>query len=458
MFGFSGMNLFMFLMFYLVHPIIYFSAKNEWKPKKNIMLGVTLPSELIHSDEVKAVGQWYRKTLDRWTLWVVLLGLPAIFLKHLSVSLTWDMLWILAVIIYPQVIYVQGWKQLRQIKRDHGYEPVKQETQEIMVDLTAIAELKKEPSPWWYLPPALMTLIPCGAGLSLWGDRSFWWNELIYLTMFGCILLFFGFTYRAFRRQKVEMVNHVTELTVALTEVRRHNWHKMMLGSAWMTGLFTLAVWLLAGNVLWILVLTGLYTIGILVLAVHTEFSVRRAQERLSAKYITDRYTDEDEYWLWGSVYYNPKDKHMLKNARTGMSMTINLATTGGKIYMLFGVIVLLAMPFIGFWLIAEEFTPAQVRLEEETLVASHLKDVYVISLDEITSVNVIDELPPAHKDVGTGMDTLLKGQFRVDGFGVCQLLLNPQADEFVVVTTDEETYIFSVEPEIGADLSEMME
>ena len=131
------------------------------------MLGVTLPSELIHSDEVKAVGQWYRKTLDRWTLWVVLLGLPAIFLKHLSVSLTWDMLWILAVIIYPQVIYVQGWKQLRQIKRDHGYEPVKQETQEIMVDLTAIAELKKGPSPWWYLPPALMTLMGM-KGLSAW--------------------------------------------------------------------------------------------------------------------------------------------------------------------------------------------------------------------------------------------------------------------------------------------------
>jgi len=458
MFGFRGMNLFMFLMFYIVQPIMYFTTRNEWKPKKNIMLGVTLSSELIHSDEVEMIGVWYRKTLDQWTLIVAILGLPAVFLKYVSISLTWDMFWLVAVIVYPQIIYILGWKRLRQLKRDHGLEPTKVEAQEIKVDLAALTDGKREPSPWWYVPPMIMALVPCVLSVQLWGEQMFWWMESIYLTMFGCVVLFFWITYRAFRRQKAEMVNDETELTVALTRVRHYNWHKMMLGSAWLTGLFTLAMYFLMDQVLWLLIATGVYTVLILVLAVQTEFTVRRVQEKLSRKYITDDYKDEDEYWLLGSIYYNPKDKHVLKNARTGMSMTVNLATTAGKLYMLFGLIVVLWMPFMGFWLIAEEFTPIKVCVEGEALVAAHLGDEYVIKLDEIMSVERMDELPTAHKDIGTGMETLFKGQFRVEGIGVCQVLLNPQEDEFVVVTTEDETYIFSVDEVLANQLSNVTE
>lgn len=458
MFGFRGMNLFMFLMFYIVLPIIYVSMRNEWKPKKNIMLGVTLPSELIRSDEVERVGRWYRKQLDRWTLILTLLGLPAVFLKHVSISLTWDMIWLVAVIVYPQVIYIRGWKRLRQLKRERGYEPERGSEQEVTVDLKAITEMWREPSPWWYLPPMIMALIPCVLTLALWGDRMFAWMEITYLTMFGCVVLFFAITYKAFRHQKVEMVNDQTELTVALTGVRRYNWHKMMLGSAWLTGFYTLAMYVLMDQVLWLLIATAIYTVVLLVLAVQTEFTVRRVQEKLSGKYITDVYRDEDKYWLWGCVYYNPGDKHILKNARTGMSMTVNVATTAGKVYMLIGAIVILAMPFMGFWMIAEEFTPVRVYIEGAALVGSHLKEEYVIELEDIRSVSVASELHSVRKDIGTNMDTLLKGQFRVDDYGVCQLLLDPQAEEFMIVNTDEDTYIFTMEREVYEALAQSIQ
>ncbi|MBQ8814584.1 MAG: hypothetical protein IJZ85_08830 [Lachnospiraceae bacterium] len=455
MFGFRGINLFMFLMFYIVLPIIYFTSRNEWKPKKNIMLGVTLPSELIHSDEVEGIGREYRKELDRWTWILTLLGLPAIIIKSVSISMTWDMFWLVAVIVYPQVIYIRGWKRLKELKKEHGYEPPKGEPQEVKVDLTAIAEVQREPSPWWYVPPMIMGLIPCILGLELWGTKSFWWMESVYLSMFVCVVLFFAITYKGFRHQKVDMVNEQTDLTIALTRVRHYNWHKMMLSSAWLTGAFSLAMYFLMDRVGWLLAVTAIYTVVILVLAIQTEFTVRRVQENLSRKYITDEYKDEDEYWLWGSIYYNPRDKHILKNARTGMNMTVNLATTGGKVYMFIGIIVILAMPFMGFWLMAEEFTPINVHLKNETLIASHLKEEYVIELEDIQSVEHIDELPPTRKDIGTNMDTLLKGQFRVDGYGVCQMLLNPEDDAFVVVTTEEDTYIFSVDEGVSEALKQ---
>lgn len=457
MFGFHGINLFMFLMLYIVQPIIYFAARNDWKPKKNIMLGVTLPAELIYSDEVEEIGEQYKKELNRWMLILTLLGLPAIVLEHVSVSLTWDMFWLVAVIIAPNVIYIRGWKRLRQLKKDRGFEPVKNEAdpEPVIVDMSAIMDKHKEPSPWWYMPPLIMGLVPCVLCLKLWGTKTFWWMEITYLCMFGCVALFFGITYKAFRHQKVDMVNEKTDLTIALTRVRRYNWHKMMLGSAWLTGIYTMIMYFTMGHVGWLLAATGIYTVVILVLAIQTEFTVRHVQEKLTRKYAVDDCKDEDEYWLIGCLYYNPRDKHVLKNARTGMSMTVNLATGTGKGFMVFAILVILWMPFMGIWMIAEEFTPIRAEIKEEVLVISHLKEEYTVDLDEMLTVSVIDELPSAQKDIGTNMDTLLKGQFQVSGYGTCQLCLNPLGEEFVVIETAEETYIFSVGEEVSAALVE---
>lgn len=453
MFEFRGMNLFLFLMFYIVLPIIYFSARNDWKPKKNIMLGVTLPTELIYSDEVEKIGEQYKKELNRWMLILTLLGLPAIVLKHVSISLTWDMFWLVAVIAAPNIIYIRGWKRLRQLKKDRGFEPVKSAAEPVIVDMSAIMDKHKEPSPWWYVPPILMGAIPCVLCLNLWGEKLFWWMELTYLCLFGCVVLFFGITYKSFRHQKVDMVNEQTDLTIALTRVRRYNWHKMMLASAWLTGIYTLVMYFVIDNVTWLLASTAIYTVVILVLALQTEFTVRHVQERLTRKYVVDNYSDEDEYWLLGCLYYNPKDKHILKNARTGMSMTVNLATGAGKGYMLFALLVILAMPFMGIWMMAEEFTPVRADITEETLVISHLKEEYSIDLDDMETVEVIDELPHTSKDIGTNMEELLKGQFQVEGYGTCRLCLNPQEREFVVIRTVEETYIFSMGDEVKAEL-----
>ena len=158
---------------------------------------------------------------------------------------------------------------------------------------------------------------------------------------------------------------------------------------------------------------------------------------------------DEDRYWLWGSIYYNPHDKHVLKNNRTGMNMTMNLATKTGKVVAMITVVLILSLPLVGVWLMAEEFTPIKFSLTNETLVVNHLKKEYTVELDEILSAEILDELPRTGKDIGTNMDTLLKGQFRVDGYGTCKLCLNPQEDQFLVIVTADETYIFSPQDEI---------
>ena len=449
MFGFNWINLFMFLMFYITLPIIYFTSRNEWKAKKNIIRGVTLPQNLRVSAEVEQIGEQYRKELDRACLVLTVTGIPGLFLKHVSVSLTWYMFWLIAVIIVPYIPFVRGWKRLRTLKRERGYESADRQAKTVYVDLSAITERQKEPSPWWYVPPMVMGLIPCVLSFDLWGTKSFWAIQACYLSIFACIVLFFAMAYRAYRHQRAEMVDERTELTLALTRVRHYNWHKMMLWSSWLTGLFAIGLYFTFEQVAWILLVTVAYSVLLLILAIQTEFTVRRVQEKLTRDCGEQLFEDEDRYWLLGSVYYNPNDRHVLKNNRTGMNMTMNLATKTGKTFAIITVLLILVLPFSGIWLMAEEFTPIKFSLKNETLVVNHLKEEYTVELEDILSAEVLDELPRAGKDIGTNLGTLLKGQFRVDGYGTCELCLNPQEERFLVIRTEDETYIFSPEDEI---------
>ena len=79
------------------------------------------------------------------------------------------------------------------------------------------------------------------------------------------------------------------------------------------------------------MVSTLLYTLLILYICLRAEFAARRAQERLTRESGPD-YVDEDEFWIWGLIYYNPNDRRAMINDRTGMGMSMNLARPAGKV------------------------------------------------------------------------------------------------------------------------------
>ena len=58
-----GFNIIMFVCIYPILPIICLMLRNEAKPKKNIVIGVTLPAAAIAGEEVAEICRKYRKTL-----------------------------------------------------------------------------------------------------------------------------------------------------------------------------------------------------------------------------------------------------------------------------------------------------------------------------------------------------------------------------------------------------------
>ena len=267
------------------------------------------------------------------------------------------------------------------------------------------------------------------------GER---WGGLILAGTFALCCLMSIFFYPLAFRQRPDVVDSDSRVNAALTRVRRYNWGKVWMALAWLSALLAVALWIFRESALGFMVSTLLYTLLILYICLRAEFAARRAQERLTRESGPD-YVDEDEFWLWGMVYYNPNDRRAMINDRTGMGMSMNLARPAGKVVMgLCALLLIVCLPGFSLWFIAVDFTPREARIEDGTLYFGHVTEKYEIALDEISGTELLDDLPSAKRVAGTGMNTLCEGRFEVEGYENVRISLDPQQDCYIVVLTDE--------------------
>ena len=146
---------------------------------------------------------------------------------------------------------------------------------------------------------------------------------------------------------------------------------------------------------------------------------------------------------------------------RIGIGTTVNLATKGGKAYLIFTAVMLAACLFIGPVLGMVDSDPPRLEVtSENTLVSLHgSKEKYVIDIDDITDVELRDTLPESSRVFGVGMPHYLEGDFSVSGEGSAKFCLDPTAPVFLRVETDSKTYWFTAQtPEQTQDVAEWLE
>jgi len=128
-----------------------------------------------------------------------------------------------------------------------------------------------------------------------------------------------------------------------------------------------------------------------------------------------------------------------------GMNMTVNLAKTGGKIFMLITVLMLAFMPFIGIWIWAEEKTPTALVLTDTALIARHTGNQYTIPLDSIDTIELLTEMPTVLSRVaGSSFDNLSKGRFLVSNHGTASLCIQTNTPPFIMVIANGRTYFIN--------------
>ena len=434
-----AMNIVFAVTFIPVGIILYFMIRNLAKPKKNIILGVTLPYSVHDDAETTKICASFQKMLNAVMLPLIFLSAAPFFMRSMGAAMTWYMTWMVLVIVAPYAVFGVHRGKLMSLKLDKGW---RGEAAGLgLVDLRASADPPGKVNAIWFLLPLILSLLPL---IDLARAPSEWLSIIMYATFSLMVALFWFIYYRIFHVRS-EVFNEDLTLTRALTRVRRYNWSKFWLISAWLTGVFNVLIWFFSDDMLAFLFVTLGYSLILLGAAIKIEFSTRSAQQKLTAGDARNLYADEDDFWIWGILYHNPNDNHFLVNYRIGIGMTCNMAKLSGKILMGFAALTIIITPFTGIWMWMEEATPVRLVMTQTELTARHTRDQYVIPLDSIESVELIDKLPVIISRVaGTSMENMSKGLFSTVGYGRVRLNVQTKDPPFLQITAGGETYFLN--------------
>lgn len=435
------LKIILFVCFIPIPIVMYFVMLNEVKAKKNLILGVTLPLDARLDDNVKALCTGYKRLLTVVVTAVTALAVPALFLRHDSVVFTYLIVWLIVAILLPALPYAVYNKKLKALKAAKGW--YSESSGVTLVDTKVAAMPKQKLSILWFLPPILVSLIPVIHTVVTLRKTDEFGPMLAIYGSFAAIVILFAVFYRIIDRQKADIVDEDSSLSAALTQVRRHNWAKFWIFTAWFTGAFNLLFWSLwRSSGIGLLVAIIAYTVAVTAFSLYVELKTRNIQQKLTQDSGKTVYSDEDDRWIFGLFYYNPDDSHNMVNKRVGIGMTLNMAKAPGQILTAVTVILLLAMPLVGIWMMKAESTPVDLMIVNDQLVASHTSDVYKIRLSEVQSAELLDTLPSGTRTNGTAMENVLKGSFDLKGIGSCRLCLDPRVSPYIEVKTADHVYI----------------
>ncbi len=424
--------------------IMYVLIKNEAQSSKGIYFGVTVPKEHRKDPEIGEITAVYNRQMKH-CLWLMLMfPVPALFLPWESIVVAVWMLWMTISIFIFFVPFGIANGKLREVKREKNWQT--EEATDTEVEIKSAGMIRRVKWYHFILQCVISVILPIWVLFGDFGPR----REPLFimeLTFAGISFLFWGIAVWQ-DRQKTQIISSDSDVNVNYNRAKKNLYKKLWVLCAWINVaymvwmVFCVDAWGGFTQMFWWA--TGAYIVGTLVPViwmVKKKVSLDKTYEVNRNKTTSE---DNDENWIWGMMYYNPRDKHSMVEKRVGVGTTINMATSGGKAMMIFLGLTILSLPIISIWVIMLEFTPIQLVSEQNRIVANHLREEYVISMPAIEEAELIEELPKMSRNSGTAMENLRKGSWSVREEGKCTAFLNPQNEVFLRIETPSSRYYLS--------------
>ena len=430
---------------YPIILLLYVMINGQSKPRGGLLFGARLQEYLAKEVEVEGICRKFKKELRIATLVMALIPLTFLLIPWVSIQLFLWVLWIFALIVVLYVPYVRANRGLRRWKAEtnHG-EP---REQAIFVELKQLGELRLTRFRQFWPAILLTGLVTMVSAIALWDDPA----VIAVIITFALVTPLYAGCGVWMDRLRLKVISTDSDVNVNYNRALRLQWNRCWHLCAWLNTLFLLGYALVttvggfAPGMDYLLWGSLTYVAGIVLAAVWLMVENNRLNLTYRERMDLVGYVDDDENWLWGLIYYNPGDVRVNVEKRFGVGTTINMATPVGKAMAVVLAVVLVATTALCAWPIALEFTPITLTVEGESLVARQIGEDYVIEVDDIQNLTLVEELPSMTRTNGTGMETLLKGTFRLTETGErVQLFLDPENAHFLTFTAEDTIYYMS--------------
>ena len=434
------------ICFYQIYP-------GKWQEKK-LVLGVKNREEFREGETADAVDAIYRKYRGQARIIMIagcIISALLLLLHGMALQTTLWTSFVLLAILAINLPFLLGNREMKDLKRRMG---LKDEAGVSFVDLSNAGNIRAL-KPWKVFLPNLFGLVML-IGMLLMDLRvirietkaavgSFLGTGIMAtcvamgFLIAGCALLMDGL--------RNEVISTDSAVNANYNRAKKKNFADFFVTFLWINVIFMVGLAVMLGLFCSeMLCMISLAVYLILVMAGIAVFVSREKRIEVRWQKEVTLLSDDDDNWIGGMIYYNPRDKRLNVEKRVGMGGTINFAHPMGKVLGGLLALCLLFTVLSVVWICMIESTPLRLSVEDGKVVCHQLRNEYVIDLDDALSVEWGEDLGSLRlvRVSGVGMETLLKGNFTVNGENGCKVFLSTEAGKYIKIVTKDHVYYVS--------------
>ncbi|WP_343101178.1 PH domain-containing protein [Romboutsia sp. MSSM.1001216sp_RTP31141st1_G3_RTP31141_220114] len=436
--------------FIMITIVVYFTMKSAAKPRRNILFGVTLPTEALSNDAVLKMIDDYKRIINIFILVIILTGLPIAFINKELLSVLYLLAWSLVTAEWlVKQPYINMNRKLKKLKKDNEW--FIGEKRVVSMD-TKISRLKdKMPiSNKYILIPFGISLIPLIISIVKY-DEDLKYATFIAVILMAVLALLYFVGFRGSNKLRLKVYSKNSDINYILNKEEKY-----LNSIAWfITSLTSSIVFLFTYLVIYEVINVSYYVITIIailgaivtfVVYIYTNNRIKSLEEELLKIDKEVIYTDDDEYWIDGYKYYNENDYNSKVNPRFGFNTyTYNLATKKGKISYYSGFIIY-AVIFIPlfFNLSSMELTDHKINISSESISIDYPYYDYEFSVNDIEDIKLVDEVSFKLRTNGIGTDEYCRGNFKSREYGKCRVYIYNNSKPYIIVKLKNNYFIYN--------------